>query len=140
MLLVRDSGAVAVQAPLRGPGDARECFTRSGIDLSSEAVETLWAIVLDCRMRMIALTQIARGTLTTCPTSARSIAQVVLAANGTAVILAHNHPSGDPTPSAEDVEATRRVKEALAAIEIALLDHIVVGDDRSISMREAGLF
>ena len=55
------------------------------------------------------------------------------------IILLHNHPSGDPTPSAEDVSTTQRVKEAGSLIGIKLMDHIIIGDNKYVSLKERGL-
>ncbi len=59
--------------------------------------------------------------------------------NSTAVIVAHNHPSGDPTPSPEDVQVTRQIAEAGRLLDIDVLDHLIVGHGRYVSLRERGL-
>jgi proteasome lid subunit RPN8/RPN11 len=69
----------------------------------------------------------------------REIFKVALLANARAVIVGHNHPSGDPTPSADDIQVTQRIKSAGAIVGIELFDHIVIAGDRYVSFQERGL-
>ena len=68
----------------------------------------------------------------------RKIVETALGVNATTVVLAHNHPSGVALPSGEDIQTTRRVAMALAAVEITLADHIVVADDDYVSLAQSG--
>jgi len=68
----------------------------------------------------------------------REVFKAALLANAAAIILTHNHPSGDPTPSADDMALTRRLAEAGTLIGVEVLDHIIVGDGRYFSFREGG--
>ena len=72
--------------------------------------------------------------------SPRDLFHEALMANASSIILLHNHPSGDPTPSEEDMHITRRVFEAGAMLGIRLLDHIIIGDNCFVSMKEKGIF
>jgi DNA repair protein RadC len=69
----------------------------------------------------------------------REIFKEAIARSSAAIILVHNHPSGDPTPSQEDVEVTRRLVEAGRLLGIEVLDHVVVGDNRYVSFKEKGI-
>jgi DNA repair protein RadC len=73
------------------------------------------------------------------PLYPREVARRALELDASAVVLLHNHPSGDPAPSPADVDATRRAADALAAVGVALHDHAVVGRERVLSMRKEGL-
>jgi DNA repair protein RadC len=73
------------------------------------------------------------------PLYTREIVQRVLELDAAAVILVHNHPSGDPTPSDVDIAATRELAAALGSIRVSLHDHVIVGRDREVSFRKAGL-
>ena len=79
------------------------------------------------------------GTVDHAPIYPREVARRALELNATAVIMVHNHPSGDPSPSAADIEATRKVAEALKAIGVTLHDHLIVGRTGHASLRSAGL-
>ncbi len=104
-----------------------------------EPVEQFRALFLDTRNRLIADEVQARGTVDHTPAYPREIVKRALELGATALILVHNHPSGDPTPSRADIETTRRIREAAAALGITLHDHIVIGRGRHVSFREAGL-
>ena len=71
--------------------------------------------------------------------SAREIFRQALLCNAASVILLHNHPSGDPSTSREDIRLTQNLKEAASIMEIPLLDHIIIGDNTYISLREKGI-
>lgn len=101
--------------------------------------EVFAALVLDYRGRLIRFLQLFRGTLGKCEVHPREVVKEVLALNGAFVILAHNHPSGDPTPSQADVAITRRIKAALELVEVTVWDHIIVGRRRWCSLAEKGL-
>lgn len=90
----------------------------------------------DCRITDVRLSV---GNLNHSIMSAREIFKHALVCNAAAVILLHNHPSGDPTPSQEDIRLTKCLKEASAIMEIPLLDHIIIGDNSYISLREKGV-
>ncbi|MDY6773773.1 MAG: DNA repair protein RadC, partial [Candidatus Nanohaloarchaea archaeon] len=79
-----------------------------------------------------------RGSVNEVEVQTRVIAKKALRENASAVVLAHNHPSGDPEPSQEDVEVTEEVRKALDLVDVDLLDHIVVGGDRCTSLRKEG--
>ena len=107
--------------------------------------ETVWAIMLDIKMRAIgAPVEISRGTLDKCMIPARDVMRAALMANANAIILVHNHPSGDPCPSAEDVNVTKTIMAAGDIIGVRVLDHIIIGTKTEInpgyiSIRAAGL-
>jgi DNA repair protein RadC len=82
---------------------------------------------------------LSRGTVNHTPVYPREVARRALELNATALILVHNHPSGDPTPSRDDIDMTRQMKDALCAVGVTLHDHIVVGNGSHISFRVEGL-
>jgi DNA repair protein RadC len=93
---------------------------------------------LDNRHFLIAFEQMFRGTIDGTSVYPREVMKDALRHNAAAVILAHNHPSGDPNPSESDERITSRIKTALELVDIRLLDHIVVGKDKCISLAERG--
>ncbi len=107
--------------------------------LARERVEQFRVLFLDARNRLIADEALGRGTVNHTPVYPREVVRRALELHATALILVHNHPSGDPTPSRADVEMTREVKAAAAALGLALHDHVVVGLGRTVSLRQEGL-
>jgi DNA repair protein RadC len=107
--------------------------------LARERVEQFRVLYLDTRNRLLADEAQSRGTVNHTPVYPREVARRALELNASAVILVHNHPSGDPTPSGEDVAMTQQIRAALQAVSVALHDHVVVGNGRVASFRELGL-
>jgi DNA repair protein RadC len=107
--------------------------------LRDRPFEVFCCLHLDNRHRLIAFDEMFRGTLDTASVHPREIVRAVLLHNSAAVILAHNHPSGVVDPSQADELITRRVKEALALVDVRVLDHIIIGDSRCFSFAEHGL-
>jgi DNA repair protein RadC len=108
--------------------------------------ESLWVICLDRKNKPIGRTMVTLGTLTSSLAHPREVFKIAILASAAAIIVSHNHPSGDPTPSAADIQFTRQLREAAGIIGIELLDHVIVGtpeDDPSkegyYSFRSAGL-
>lgn len=115
---------------LRNP---REAVRFLRVRLAGLRQEELHAVWLDGRHRIIACEVVARGTVDQAAVDARVVAQRALAWNACAVILAHNHPSGDGTPSAMDRALTARLRAALALFDVALLEHFVIGEAQSVA-------
>jgi DNA repair protein RadC len=110
-----------------------------GAALSRERVEQFRVLFLDNRNRLLADEAQQRGTVNHTPVYPREVAKRALELHAAALILVHNHPSGDPTPSADDIAMTRKIQAAAAALSIVLHDHIVVGNGRWFSFRKEGL-
>ncbi|TVQ55791.1 MAG: JAB domain-containing protein [Rhodobacteraceae bacterium] len=107
--------------------------------MAHDAVERFHLLFLDRKNVLIADEMQARGTVDAVMVYPREVAKRALELNASAVIMAHNHPSGDPTPSRADVEMTRKVKAALAAVGVVLHDHVVIGKDSEASLHALGL-
>jgi len=107
--------------------------------LARERVEQFRVLFLDTRNRLLADEAQARGTVNHTPVYPREVVKRALELKATALILVHNHPSGDPTPSREDLEMTQEVKRAASALSIALHDHVIVGNGKWLSFRQEGL-
>lgn len=101
--------------------------------------EHMMLIMLNTKSRLIADKVIFKGTVNASLVSPREIFMEALEKEAVYIILLHNHPSGDPTPSREDIELTQRMKEAGNLMDIQLLDHIIIGDHRYISFAEQDL-
>jgi DNA repair protein RadC len=112
----------------------------------SRQVETLQVLLLNTRRRLIRIEEISNGTLDTILVHPREVFKSAIAANAAAMILVHNHPSGDPTPSEADVKVTRDLIRAGQLLKIEVIDHIIIGratTERAkeySSLRELGYF
>jgi len=123
--------------PLSSPAQASEYLTHNLRDLKREAFAILY---LDTRHHVIGYEELFLGTLNGATVHPREVVRAVLEHNASAVILAHNHPSGIAEPSQSDSTLTRRLREALELIDVRLLDHLVIGDGEFVSMSDRGLF
>jgi len=101
--------------------------------LARERVEQFRVLFLDGRNRLLADEVQARGTFNHSPVYPREVIKRALELNAAALILVHNHPSGDPTPSRADIEMTRQVRQAAEALSLVLHDHLVVGNGCCVS-------
>ena len=101
--------------------------------------ETVYMLCLDARRRLIDCRQLGHGSTTAVAFNLREIMELALAQKASSVVLAHNHPNGFAIPSAEDRRSTDSIRQALAHIDVTLLDHFIVADDDYVSMRESGM-
>ncbi len=97
-------------------------------DAQGLSVEKFWVLCLDRKNKLIKLEEITKGIADASLVHPREVFQAAIRRGASAVIAAHNHPSGDPTPSAADLQVTRRLREASKVVEIDLLDHVIIGD------------
>lgn len=102
--------------------------------------ETVFLLCLDAKCKVICCRKVGEGSVNSAAVPIRRIVEMAMNANATSVILAHNHPSGLAFPSGEDVATTRRVAAALDAVEIPLVDHIIVADDDFVSIAQSGRY
>ena len=102
--------------------------------------EMVYILCLDAKCKVLCCKEMGEGSVNSAGVPIRRIVEAALGANATSVILAHNHPSGFALPSGEDVQTTKRVAMALDAVEIQLVDHIVVADDDFVSLAQSGLY
>jgi len=107
--------------------------------MAREKTEVFRVLYLDSKNRLIADEAQARGTVNHTPVYPREVVKRALELHATALILCHNHPSGDPSPSRSDIEMTRMVKEAAAVLSVTLHDHLIIGNGRWLSFRSEGL-
>ncbi len=107
--------------------------------LGRERVEQVRVLFLDTRNRLLADETMARGTVNHAPLYPREVLKRALDHHAAALILAHNHPSGDPTPSEADVALTREIAQAAEPLGLQVLDHVLIGNGRWVSFRQEGL-
>jgi len=121
---------------LTTPGAVRDYLR---LALGGRTHEVFVCVHLDAQHRVIAVEELFRGTLTQTSVYPREVVKAALAANAAAVIFAHNHPSGVAQPSQADELLTRQLREALALVDVRVLDHFVVAGSQALSFAERGL-
>jgi DNA repair protein RadC len=117
--------------PIRGPADV---FGRMGPRLRDVAQEEFHALLLNTRHRVVREVLVTRGILDASLVHPREVFRVAVGEGAAGIILVHNHPSGDPTPSGEDRAVTRQLADAGRVIGIPVLDHVVIGRGRYVSL------
>jgi DNA repair protein RadC len=121
---------------IKSPADAANLLMMEMMTLEQEHLITL---ILDTKNRVLKNHTVYIGSLNTATVRVGELFREAIRLNAAAIIVAHNHPSGDPTPSAEDVYVTRQIVEAGKLVNIDVLDHVVIGQSRWVSLKERGL-
>ncbi len=128
--------AAEARTVVHGPADAASYVMPR---FRFERREHFAVLLLNAKNHILALKTISVGTLTSSVVHPREVFQAAIEQSAAAVILVHNHPSGDPAPSGEDLAVTRRMVEAGEIMDIPVLDHVIVGYDKFISLKEEGM-
>ncbi len=116
----------------------KEVFSHLQALLAGYEHEVFALLMLDSRHRMIAFEEVFRGTLDGASVYPREVVKVALEHNAAAMVLVHNHPSGDPEPSQADRHLTHKLRDALNLVGVRTLDHVVVGHEGCVSLAEQG--
>lgn len=106
--------------------------------LGEAVIEHFFAMLLDQKHRLLSVIEVSRGCLTASIVHPRDVFRPVIEQSAAAVIFVHNHPSGDPTPGPEDLELTKRLRGVGDLLGVRVLDHVVIGKGRYVSMHEDG--
>lgn len=107
--------------------------------LQDELVEAFYVMVLDGKHKVLGINEVARGSQTAVDVHPSNVLRPVLVAGGAAFIVFHNHPSGDPEPSHEDMALTKRLQQASEIMGLSMLDHIIVAVGRHVSLADRGM-
>lgn len=124
------------RATIGGPQDVANLLTAEMAYLEQEHMRVL---LLDTRNRVISVAEIYKGNVNSAVIRAAEVFHDAVRQTSPSIIVVHNHPSGDPTPSKEDIAVTRRLVAAGELLDIELLDHIIIGQQGYVSLRERGL-
>ncbi len=132
---------LVIEAPeerprITSPADAANLIM---LDMSLLEQEEFWVLLLDTRNHVVDVVRLYQGSVNSSLIRVAEVFREAIKRNCAAIIVAHNHPSGDPTPSPEDVRITRQIDEAGRLLDIELLDHLIIGHQRFVSMKERGL-
>ena len=141
LVSVRDFLAPEDMDLLDTPGRAAEYWHRwiASPPTFRPEVEHLAVVILNTKLRAKGHQVVSVGTLNEAPGTPREIFRTAIVANAHAVVVMHNHPSGEPEPSEADRRATRKFREAGELVGISLLDHVIIGHQRHFSFRDVGL-
>jgi len=115
-------------------------YLRYGRRLMASPVERFMVVSVDAKNRVRAEREVARGGRTSCQVDPAEVFRLLVAESASGAIFVHNHPSGDPDPSRQDLELTQRLVSAGSLLDIRILDHVIVGTGRYTSLRDAGLW
>lgn len=121
---------------ISSPKDVAECIMKEMMFLKQEILKV---IMLDTKNNIIGIRDVFKGSLNTSIVHPREIFKEAIKKSSSSIIICHNHPSGDPTPSKEDINITIRIKECGKIMGIDLLDHLIVGKDKFVSLKEKGI-
>lgn len=141
------------RAQTKGPAAEEDVLNRPELihahfapQIAGLAVEKFWVLCLNRKNRLLRQVEVTSGTATSSLAHPREVFRAAIRHGATAVVCVHNHPSGDPAPSAADVQVTRQLRDAAKAVDIDLLDHVIVGRAAAdplgrgfYSFREAGV-
>lgn len=126
------------------PGDrftsSRDVFAHYHERLRDRKKEVFLSLLLDSKNRLLREIQVSEGSLNASIVHPREVFQPVIRESAAAVLFVHNHPSGDPSPSREDLELTSRLRDAGALVGVRVLDHIIIGSGSYVSLADQGLF
>lgn len=126
-----------IDRKMNGPEKAVS-LAKYHLHLHEQTEEYLYMICMNVRLDVIGVFELSHGNVNSSIVSVREMFQKALLANAVSIIIMHNHPSGDPSPSREDVNATRRMVEAGDLLGVKVLDHIIIGRPGYTSLKEKG--
>lgn len=121
---------------VKSPADVAKLFMAEMMALDQEE---LWVACLDTKNRLIKVAKVYRGSVNTAMIRVGEVFKEALRLNAASIVVVHNHPSTDPTPSPEDILVTRQIVEAGKLLDCEVLDHLVIASSRYVSLRERGL-
>lgn len=134
--MVKESSFLYENRRVNSSVDAIELFKRF---LNESDREQFLVCCMDIKNQPTSINVVSIGTLNSSLVHPREVFKVAILANSASIIVAHNHPSGDPIPSKEDINITIRLKEAGKIIGIDILDHVIIGENKHISFKEKGI-
>jgi len=131
-------GRLAGSALRRGQKftSSEEVFAHFYQRLRSQKQECFYCLLLDVKNRVLREVEISKGGLSVALVNPRDVLQAAVAEAASAIIVVHNHPSGDPEPSADDIRVTKRIREVCELTGIRLLDHVIIGEEGFVSLAE----
>lgn len=124
------------KSKIHSPKDAADMVL---FKMSALEKEELWVLILDTRNRVLNIDELYRGSINSSQVRVAEIFNKAIKLNAASIIVVHNHPTGDPNPSTEDITLTRSLVDAGRLLDIEVLDHLIIGESEFVSMKERGL-
>ena len=118
---------------------SQDTFAYLHLRLCNQPREQFFVLLLNSRNKLLTEKKIFEGSLQETMVNAREVVKVALNEQAAGVIFAHNHPSGDPGPSKDDLNLTKKLQQACALVDVQVLDHLIIGNDRFMSFADEGL-
>ncbi|WP_312888591.1 JAB domain-containing protein [Clostridium bowmanii] len=134
--MVREATILYNIRKITSPADAVELGKKI---LENSDREHLWLLCLDTKNQPVALNEVSVGSLSCSIVHPREVFKAAILSNAASIILFHNHPSGDPSASNEDIKITTRLKECGEILGVPLIDHIIIGNEKYCSLKEKGI-
>ncbi len=136
---IREVSPKGEAVTIDSPQDAVHVIVRELGIYRSEKREHVFAILLDSKNQILRIETVHIGTLNASLVGPREIFRIAIREGASSLILAHNHPSGDPTPSVEDIDLTHRMVDVGRMLDIPVLDHVILGDPGYVSLHQRGV-
>jgi len=133
---LRDDDGEDDRRAIHSPADAADLVM---YEMAGLVQENLWVILTDTRNRVMSIEKLYQGSLNASTVRVAELFRAAIIRTAACILVVHNHPSGDPTPSPEDIALTRAVVQAGRLLDIQVLDHLVIGRGRFVSLKERGL-
>jgi len=137
-VIKENCGRYDIQRKINSPSDFYNVALKV-LELDERAEESLFMATLDTKNNITGIFEVSRGSLNSSIVHPREVFKRAVMQNAASIILYHNHPSGDPTPSQDDIDTTKRIVESGEILGIALLDHLIIGENKYISLKEKGI-
>lgn len=139
VVLVKEKGVrYDIERRIKTPRDSYDAV-KAIYDIENFTQEVFIAIFLSTKNDITGIHEIFRGSINSCLVDAKLVFQSALLHNAASIILIHNHPSGDTTPSSEDLELTRKLVECGKIMDMHIIDHLIIGHDSYTSLKEKGI-
>ncbi len=134
--VVREATLAPRKDAIREPEDVVRLL---GAQAAAEETEVFWVLLLDSKSQVRGAVEVTRGLINQTLVAPREVFRIAIMYGAAGIIVAHNHPSGDPTPSAEDRAVTRQLQAAGKLLDITVYDHVILAGDKFVSFASAGL-
>jgi len=136
LIEVREVSRVSENLKVNSSKDIYEYCIKRPIEMNTLSQENCYCFCLDIKNNVKSIELISRGSLNTSIVHPREVLKAAVLTNAASIILVHNHPSGDPDPSLDDIQITDRIKQACKIMGINILDHIIVGQNQYFSFKQ----
>ena len=140
LIEVRQLGRISDNIRFNSPDDVIEYCHKKPLEMCTLAQEVLYCFCINTKNQINSVELISKGSLTGSIVHPREVLKAAILTNSASIILAHNHPSGNPEPSEDDIEITKRIARACEIMGISFLDHVIISENSDYSMKRNDMF